>query len=390
MNIGVDSRSLSLMKTGVGTYVSEVLCHWPVSQTQDGFELFSHQAIGYPETAAVRHHIADAQWGLPWYLLQSHRLIARSRLDLFWGAQGLLPLLLPKKFSAVVTIHDCIHQQGVRYAPSIPYNWAHRGLLPSAVSRARRILVVSRFVADEVKRYFRAPASKIEVAPLGVRPEFFGMVNNSKDDEGGLKSPSDGLIGQKLAVLANYRITKPFILGVGTLEPRKNLKTLLKAFALLPSRLQSSFQLVLAGKPGWGTAKLQRYLQSYPQSARLILTGYVSAKDLRSLYASAEMFVFPSFYEGFGLPVVEALASGCPVISSTAGSLKEVAGSAAIFADPNAPPEDWSRAMVRVAESAELKHSLTLAGREQARRFSWESCAQRTSEVLRSVAEGRE
>lgn len=389
MNIGVDSRSLGPMKTGIGTYVSEVLSHWPASRGSDSFDLFSHQAVGYPETPAVRHHAAHARWGLPWYLLQSHRLISRSPLAVFWGTQGLLPLWLPERLPTVITIHDCIHQQGVRYAPSLPYNWAHRCLLPSAVRRVRRILVVSRFVADEVMRYFRVPASKIEVTPLGVRPEFFGVVKNTNDGDAGVKRESDELNRQKAAVLAKNQITSPFILGVGTLEPRKNLKTLLEAFALLPSRLQSQFQLVLAGKPGWGTAKLQRYLQSYPQRVRLVLTGYVPEDDLRALYASAEMFVFPSFYEGFGLPVVEAMASGCPVIASTAASLTEVAASAAIFVDPNSPPEEWSRAIVRVAESAELRHSLAVAGREQARRFSWETCAQRTSEVLRSVAEGR-
>ena len=133
---------------------------------------------------------------------------------------------------------------------------------------------------------------------------------------------------------------------------------------------------------------LEKYLQSYSQRSSSVLTGYVSEDDLRALYTSAEMFVFPSFYEGFGLPVAEALASGCPVIASTAPSLKEVAGSAAIFVDPKSPPEEWSRAMVHVAESAELRHSLSVAGREQARRFSWETCAQQTSDVLSSVAEG--
>ncbi len=107
------------------------------------------------------------------------------------------------------------------------------------------------------------------------------------------------------------------------------------------------------------------------------------------MYASARMFVFPSFYEGFGLPVAEAMASGCPVIASTAPSLQEVAGSAAIFVDPKSPPEEWSRAMVRVADSAELRHSLAIAGRDRAGRFSWETCAQQTSEALRSVAEGK-
>ena len=388
MNIGVDSRSLGPMKTGVGTYVAEVLRHWPASRSQDSFVLFSHQVIGLPEAPAVQHRVAHARRGLPWYLLQSSRLIAQSPLALFWGTQGLLPLRLPKPLPAVITIHDCVHQQGFRYAPSATYNWAHRCLLPSAVRRAHRILVVSRFVADEVMRCFRVTASKIEVAPLGVRREFFDQVENSTSGDASVERGPDKVTQHQAAVLEKYGISTPFVLGVGTLEPRKNLRTLLEAFALLPSHLTNQFQLVLAGKPGWGTTSLEKYLQSYGQRSSLVLTGYVSEEDLRSLYTSAEMFVFPSFYEGFGLPVLEALASGCPVIASTAPSLKEVAGSAAIFVDPKSPPEEWSRAMVRVAESAELRQSLGVAGREQARRFSWETCAQQTSEVLSSVAGG--
>lgn len=389
MNIGVDSRSLGPMKTGVGTYLSEVLRHWPAGHSPDSFRLFSHQPIAYPESPAVRHSVTHARWGLSWYLLQAHRLIAQNPSSVFWGAQGLLPLRLSKHCPAAITIHDCIHQQRVRFAPSVPYNWAHRGLLPLAARRARQILVVSRFVADEVMRCFRVPASKIEVTPLGVRSEFFGEVKASQDGDAGIVCKPDDLGARQAAVLAKYGIRSPFVLGVGTLEPRKNLRTLLEAFALLPSRLASQFQLVLAGKPGWGTANLEKYLRSYAKRSSLVLTGYVAEADLRALYASAGMFVFPSFYEGFGLPVAEALASGCPVIASTAPSLKEVAGSAAIFVDPESPPEEWSRAMVRVADSAELRHSLAIAGRERAGRFSWETCAQQTSEALRSVAEGR-
>jgi glycosyltransferase involved in cell wall biosynthesis len=121
----------------------------------------------------------------------------------------------------------------------------------------------------------------------------------------------------------------------------------------------------------------------------LVLTATFSEDDLRGLYALAEMFVFPSFYEGFGSAGCRSVGFWLPVIASTAPSLKEVAGSAAIFVDPKSPPEEWSRAMVRVAESAELRHSLAIAGQEQARQFSWETCAQRTSEVLRSVCRGQ-
>jgi len=389
MDVGVDARSLGPMKTGVGIYLSQVLRHWPASHSPDRFQLFSHRVPSLPETAAVCHDVAARRWGLPWYLFESHRRISGRQLTLFWGAQGLLPLQLPKALPAVVTIHDCIHQQGVRFAPSLLYNWAHRWMLPVAVRRADKVLAVSRFVADEAMRHLGVQAAKIEVTQLGVSAEFFADSGEAINGSAVVRHQPEGPNRHSLNVLGKHRIGEFFILGVGTLEPRKNLKTLLRAYTRLPSRLQSKFQLVLAGKPGWGTAELRRYLDIHPQRSQFVLTGYVDDEDLRALYASASMFVFPSFYEGFGLPVLEALASGCPVIASSAAALKEVAGPAAIFVDPNASPEVWSQAIARVAESDDLKRSLATAGPARARCFSWETCARQTAGVFSDAAGGR-
>ncbi len=369
MHIGIDARCLGAQKTGVGTYLAEVLNHWPDRDSQDVLSLVSHQPLAYPKTANTLHHVAGAPWGLPWYLLQSQRLLRQLKPAVFWGAQNLLPVGLPDEIPAVLTIHDCVHRFGTRYAPSTFHSWAHRCLLPSAARRARKILTVSRSSAEDVMRCLQTSAAKIEVTPLGVRREFFFQ----KAGEAELES--------------KYHIKKPFILAVGTLEPRKNLKTLLQAFALLPEDFRKRYQLVLAGKTGWGTREIRSYLAAYPLSSQLRLPGYVPEHDLPSLYSAAEMFVFPSFYEGFGLPVLEALAAGCPVIASTAAALREIAGAAAIFVDPEGPSSEWSRAMVRVAESADLRNSLALAGPEEARKFTWELCASKTAEILRAAAE---
>lgn len=369
MHIGIDARSLGPQKTGVGTYLAEVLNHWREGGLGEVLSLFSHQELAYPNTARTPHRVVPARWGLPWYLFQSHRLLRQQEPSVFWGAQNLLPVQLPRQIPAVVTIHDCVHQFGRRYAPSLLHSWAHRYFLPSAARRARKILVVSRFSAGEVMRCLQVPAAKLEVTPLGVRKEFFS------GREGGTRE-----------VEAKYQLARPFILGVGTLEPRKNLKTLLRAFALLPVDFRKRYQLVLAGKRGWGNGELSSDLAASAKSSQLRMIGYVSEDDLPALYAAAEMFVFPSFYEGFGLPVLEALAAGCPVIASTAASLKEIAGSAAIFVDPAGPPSEWTRAMVRVAESADLRKALALAGAEEARKFSWEACAGKTAEVVCSAA----
>ena len=236
MHIGVDARSLGPLKTGVGTYLSEILKHWPEQNAGDKISLFSHQPIIFPNSTTFNHQVTNAHWGLPWYLFRSAVTINQQTPDVFWGAQNLLPVRLSKSVPAVITIHDCVHHLGVRYAPSRLYNWLHRYFLPSALQRALRVIAVSRFVADEVMHLFHVPAAKIEVTPLGVQPEFFET--RFKDRE-------------IARVIDRYQLRRPFILGVGTLEPRKNLKTLLEAFALLPDRLRREYQLVLAGKTGW-------------------------------------------------------------------------------------------------------------------------------------------
>ena len=128
-----------------------------------------------------------------------------------------------------------------------------------------------------------------------------------------------------------------------------------------------------------------RQIRSHPQASQIRVTGYIQDSDLPHVYAAAEMLVFPSFYEGFGLPLVEAMAAGCPVISSNAASLPEVLGRAGIQIDPESPAEEWSKAITRLSSSAELKESLRSMGLLRAKDFSWERCSRQTLEVLKSV-----
>jgi glycosyltransferase involved in cell wall biosynthesis len=371
MQIGIDARSLGPMRTGVGTYLSEILKRWPIDGTLKGIHLYSHRPIDFPTSNRVDLHVAHARWGLPWYLFRSHKMIHSQDPELFWGAQNLLPYKLSRHIPSIITIHDCVHRLGFGYAPSMLYNSLHRYFMPKAIRRSAKILAVSNFVADEIRRYYSVSPNQIAVTPLGVARCYFRDQITVEDIP---------------EAVERYQIHIPFILGVGTLEPRKNLKTLLQAFGHLPSNLQNKYQLVLVGKSGWRHREFERYLSSFPSGSRVRLTGYVPESDLRLLYASAEMFVFPSFYEGFGLPVLEAMAAGCPVISSDSSSLKEVVGSAGLALNPLSPAEDWGKAMTRLAHSSELRKNLRLRGLNQAKKFSWELCADRTVEIVESIA----
>jgi glycosyltransferase involved in cell wall biosynthesis len=371
MQIGIDARSLGPMRTGVGTYLSEILKRWPRDGNPKGIHLYSHRPIDFPTPNPFEFHIAHVRWGLPWYLFRSHKMIHSQDPDIFWGAQNLLPHKLSRHIPSIITIHDCVHRLGLAYAPSMLYNSLHRYFLPKAIRRSAKILAVSNFVADEIRRYHSVAPNQVEVTPLGVARSYF------RDQ---IK------IEEIPKIVERYQIQIPFILGVGTLEPRKNLKTLLQAFGQLPSNLQNKYQLVLVGKSGWRQSEFKRYLQTIPTVSRVRLTGYVPESDLPPLYASAEMFVFPSLYEGFGLPVLEAMAAGCPVISSNSSSLKEVVGSSGLVLNPHSPAEDWGKAMTRLALSSELRKDLRTRGLNQAKKFSWELCADRTVQIVASIA----
>lgn len=371
-DIGIDARSLIPMRTGIGTYLGEILCHCPPGVSVNCFHLFSHHPIELPPLGQAKKHVHQARWGLIWYLFECHRVINPTQLDLFWGVQGLLPVGLKPQLPAVISIHDCVHRMGIRYAPSGLFNILHRIFLPASIRRTRKILTDSKFVAGELHQYYQVPFDQIEVVPLGVA-DFFHRANIREDE-----TPK---------ILNRYRVPTPFILAVGTLEPRKNLETLLRAWALLPPRMQGEYSLVLVGKPGWQSASLERELRSHPLTHRIIRTGYVPAEDLPHFYAGAEMFVFPSYYEGFGLPVLEAMAAGCPVIASNTAGTKEVVDSGGMLLDPYGPPKEWSRAIENLATSLTLKADLSGKGRDRARSYRWDNCSKATLDCLAAIAE---
>ncbi|MEW5975210.1 MAG: glycosyltransferase family 1 protein [Acidobacteriota bacterium] len=358
------------MKAGIGRYLQEVLRQRAFCSGALRIDLFAHRPLDWPDCPHTQH-IAERKRGLSWYLYQSHRAINGCDLNVFWAAQNLLPLGLSNRLPCVTTLHDCVHKSGLAYAPSWMHHWIHRILIPKTLRQSARILTVSRYVAEEILSYHPTYGSKIEVTPLGVSSAF--LREHLNEDEVG-------------AAIKRQGIRQPYVLGLGTLEPRKNLTTLLRAFAQLPGQVRTRYQLVLVGKAGWGVDSLSRQLQRMPSNTQVRLTGYVPDQDLPYLYAGAETFIFPSHYEGFGLPVLEAMAAGCPVISSNGGALPEVVGSAGVMLPSGAAPEEWSRAMLNLLSSREQRQELRAAGLLRARLFSWDKCAEVTFEVIHSLA----
>jgi glycosyltransferase involved in cell wall biosynthesis len=260
----------------------------------------------------------------------------------------------------VVTIHDLAF---LRFPEHFPARWRllYRLGLRAALRRADAILVPSRSTGEDVLRHGPVDPARVRVTPLAP------ALDVGTDDVG--------------PVLARLGIVPPYVLFVGTLEPRKNVVSLVRAYRrAVAGGLEHS--LVLAGAPGWGADALEREL-ALEAPGRIMRTGFLPAVDLDAVYRGASMLVYPSVYEGFGLPVIEAMARGVPTVTSNTSSLPEVVGDAAITVDP-ASLEAIADGIVTVASDASTAARLADAGRRRAASFTWDETARLTLDAYRS------
>ncbi|MBI5565095.1 MAG: glycosyltransferase family 4 protein [Chloroflexi bacterium] len=284
--------------------------------------------------------------------------------DLFHATEHLLPRL--RRIRSVFTLHDLIFQ----FDPDShkPLNIAFlKTLMPRFLRAAHAIIAVSECSKRDAVRLYHIPPDKIRVIYEGVDPHFAPVTDQAKLS----------------AVRAKYNLPDRFIVHVGTIEPRKNLPLLFDVIA--QARAQSDQQLVVAGKLGWLTEPILAKVKELGLEDRVTFTGFVADEDLPALISSATLLAMPSKYEGFGLPVLEAMACGTPVIASNASSLPEVGGAAALYARPN-DPASWAQLIDRVWGEAELQASLREKGLKQAAQFKWATMARETAEVYRAVS----
>lgn len=294
------------------------------------------------------------------HLWEQTILPARTHGRLLWSPGNTGPLAVGKQ---VVTIHDCAvfdAPQGFTSA----FAWWYRKLLPRLARRVRRVLTVSEFSRQRLIEWCRLDPQRVTAVPNGVDSRFRPVAFSPQ-------APRPPIAG----------LPSSYVLCLGSLEPRKNLRRLLDAWRRAPE-LHSDLTLVLTG----GNAGMFREAGLDPLPPSVLLTGRVADEHLPALYAGATMFVYPSLYEGFGLTVLEAMASGTPVICSNTTSLPEVAGDAACLIDPT-DVDSLAAAMVRLANDAAERSELRERGLARAERFSWDAAADRTWSVLQEAAD---
>ncbi len=382
MLIGIDaSRATTTHRTGTENYSLHLIRGLLLSGTEHRFRLYTQQP---PPDGLFDAHRAEIRV-MPFPRLWTHlRLSAEMALHapavLFVPAH-VLPLIHPRR--SVATVHDLgfLHYPEAHLPRDLRYlrwstGWNAR--------QAAAVIADSAATKADLVQAYDVPPSKVHVVYLG--------------------GPGRGRLAGSLVPLTRSgclwrgsypgghgrdRRFQPYLLYVGTLQPRKNLARVIDAFARIAADpALADYRLVLAGKQGWLHEDLSMQVQRLGLAGRVLFPGYVPEADLPALLRGARAFVFPSLYEGFGIPVLEAGAYGVPVITSTTSSLPEVAGDAALLVDPH-DVDAIAAAMYRRVTDDALAAELAQRGRANVRRFSWEKCARETLAVLESVARGR-
>ncbi|MCM8821624.1 MAG: glycosyltransferase family 4 protein [Candidatus Omnitrophica bacterium] len=287
------------------------------------------------------------------------RWLSGEKVDVFHGTGYFLPRL--KKIKGIVTIHglDFVEMDVYWYSDKW-YKNVHNYL-----KRASIIIAVSEHVKNAIVQHYGIERERIMVVYPGVRKEFMPLENTGNSE-----------------IFERFKISFPYLLTVATSVERKNLKRLLDAFAILAGK-NRDLKLFIAGDRSIQD-KIVQQIQQHKLENRVVFTGYLGAEQLACLYNMAEAFVFPSLYEGFGLPVLEAMACGCPVITSNVSALPEVAGNAAILVNPYSI-EQLVEAMEKVLQSSYTRERMRMDGLKRAKDFSWEKSARQMIEVYHMV-----
>ncbi len=289
--------------------------------------------------------------------------LAKENISLIHYGFHLGNPVYPRSVPLVATVHDLVPQLYPETAKAeVVFGW--RQFL-RAVPRITHFIAVSEATADDLVRHVGVPRERVSVTVEGVDAAYVPP----RDRDAALD-----LLAKR------YGITPPFILHVSTLEPRKNEVTVVRALTALPKEVK----LVLAGKPGWRNEALFRTIDELNLGDRVLLPGFVPDEDLPHFYGCASVFVYPSLYEGFGLPLLESMACGTPVLSSNSGSLPEVCGDAALLLPPTDVGE-WAQALQQILTDTALRARLIQRGHERVKQYTWRRAAEQTIQIYREV-----
>ena len=368
MRIAIDARKLR--DFGIGTYIRNILMELSRLDRETEYvvlcrpdDMSSGDVLGQnfrmvPETAPS--YSLGEQFRIPLSL-------ARERVQLVHEPHYVLPPLIQCR--SVVTIHDCIHLMFPQYLPSrLAYVYA-KGSMWTASKKANRILTVSEASKRDILRFFDVPPEKVVVAPNAIDERFLAPADPERTD----------LVQQR------YQLDHPFVLYVGNIKPHKNLERLIDAFGRARPRCPDDLKLIIVGDEISKYPALRQSVHKHKLDKHVRFLGFQPMETLATFYRLARAFVFPSLYEGFGLPPLEAMACGTPVVTSNVSSLPEVAGGAALLVDPY-DADAIAAGIVQAVTDETLRADLIKRGEERARSFSWTQSVKKIHQIYMDVA----
>ena len=372
MIIGIDaSRANKTAKTGVEWYGWHLIQELK-NQTKgddNSWILYTDEMLKNGlEQLPENWYEVRAHWplGKGWTQIRLSWEMWRRKPGVLFVPAHVLPRVIPSK--TVVTIHDVgFHRQPQLYKSRDRgyHEWSTKDI----AKRASRVLTVSEFSGREIAECYNIPSERIAIAPNGVDHEVYRPIADKAEVE---------------AKLTHYRLHRPYFITIGRLEAKKNIVNLVKAFTLFKARrgVGDPLYLVLVGNPGFGYEEIEKAIAESSVKEYIIRLGYIPEADKPYLLNAAEALIHPAWYEGFGIPPVEAMACGCPVLASNIGALTEVMGPEAALYFPPSEPEAMVTAMNRIVDESGLKQKLRMAGLIRASKYTWRTTAEKTLPVL--------
>ncbi|MBI4836202.1 MAG: glycosyltransferase family 4 protein [Candidatus Abawacabacteria bacterium] len=367
MRIAIIADPVDEQYAGVHIYVKEVIKSLLKNDTENTYVFVHTRENSF--FANTEHYIIPNYRNIPAYasfriLFLVPRLLKTLKLDAVWNMNHSGPFNLPKYILRINTILDLTPV----LLPQVHLSMStiiHKIFLPIIVKNSDLLLCYSDNTVNDLLRLYPRAQGKTAMIYLGKDPMFV-PTNDS-------------------AVLQKYGIYEPYILYLGTIEPRKNVACLVEAYEFLRQRTKLKHKLVIAGKKGWKYEPIIAKIMNSPFKEDILVTDYVSREDMPALYTGAAVFVFPSIYEGFGLPLLEAMACGTACVSSNASSLPEVGGDAVLYFDPT-KSEQLSVALQNVLSNQAIKSDLQKKALLQATLFSWDEYAKKVMPLFANLA----
>lgn len=380
MNIAIDIRNIGRKRTGDEVVFLNLVRELARGDAENEYLLFLdrrtdgelrdiEKRLGIIEKKNFHFVSLPAKNKFDWNLWYVPRSLRAHAVDIY-HTQYIVPFFVPKRTKLVTHIHDVSFRAYPKYIAPIDRFFLN-ALIPKSIHRADQIIAPSEFTKREIMKYYRVPEEKISVIYNAVAPEFFAEENKSRENFE--------------AIREKYRLPKSFLLYIGTLQPRKNIPMLLEAFRSLRES-DPDLGLVLAGNRDGHhfDIRIDKTIARFNLENAVVFPGFIDQSDLPALMSGARALVFPSYYEGFGIPILEAMSRGVPVIASDIPALREAGGDAAMFVSPDNPML-FSKALRTICEHASIREELVQKGLIRARYFSWERSAQNLLAVYRKI-----